>query len=62
MPENYNDNTERLLEVYSYFQKLTSQRKIGYNTEKHIERVVDGYNVIMSVVGRFRVNTAQSSN
>jgi hypothetical protein len=59
MPENYNENTERLLEVYSYFQKLTSQRKIGYNPEKHIERVVDGYNVIMSVVGRFRVNPEQ---
>jgi hypothetical protein len=53
---NMFNKTQQMVAVYDMFSNLTNKRPLGNKTITQMDKVIDGYNIIMSVVGRFNKN------
>ena len=51
---NMFNKTQQMVAVYDMFSNLTNKRPLGNKTITQMDKVIDGYNIIMSVVGRYK--------
>lgn len=50
--------TQELIAIDNYFQRLTNYRRLGNRRDKKLEQVINGYNKMFALIGRFNKQNA----